>query len=457
MFTIYTGGSQRDCEGTTRRDFLKVGTLGLGGLTLAHTLAGRAIAGEDIVKDKAVVLLFLQGGPTHIETFDPKMTAPSEYRAIFGEVKTRLPGVTFGKHFSQMAAIADRLAVVRSFRHGNGSHASASALVSSGGNITKATMGTLYSRVAGISDPISGIPNNLVITPPAVGDQYKGLGSNPDRVTSVGALPSAYKTFDPSSGGQVIDNMKMSLPAGRLDDRRSLLGKMDRIRRDVDVSGTLDGADQFSQQAFDVIVGGISDAFDLSKEDAQTIARYDTGEYGLPNSSKRRKQSPVALGKQMLLARRLVEAGCGYVTVTSGGWDMHGTLTQTMPFLGPAVDHAVAAFVEDLQQRGLSEKVLLVVTGEFGRTPKINNKSGRDHWGNLCPLVFAGGGLQMGQVIGRSNRTASVPDGDPVSVQQLLATVMHTLLNPGEVRILRDLPTAVAQAASSGYPIPQLV
>ena len=356
-----------------------------------------------------------------------------------------------------MAAIADRLSVVRSFRHGNGSHSSASALVAGGGNVTKASMGTLYARVAGPSSPVTGIPNNTVITPRAVGDKYKRLSSNPARVTGVGDLPAAYQTFDPSAGGQVVKNMKASLPADRLDDRRNLLGQLDRIRRDIDVSGDLDSTDQFSRQAFEVIAGGISEAFDLSKEDAKTIARYDTGQYDLPKSQKKRNSSPIALGKQMLLARRLVEAGCSYVTVTSTGWDMHGTLKQTMPALGSAVDHAVATFVKDLEQRGLSEKVLLIVTGEFGRTPKINKKSGRDHWGNLCPLVFAGGGLRMGQVIGRSNRTASVPDGDPVSVQQLLATVMHTLLNPGEARILRGLPSNVAQAVSSGQPIPQLV
>ena len=305
MFTIFSGGRQQDCEGTTRRDFLKVGTLGLGGLTLAQTLATKAAASE-VVKDKAVVLLFLQGGPTHIETWDPKMTAPSEYRAIFGETKTCLPGVTFGKHFSQMAAIADRLAVVRSFRHGNGSHASASALVASGGNASQATMGTLYSRIAGLSNPLTGIPNNAVITPPAAGDEFKGIGANPDRVTSVGTLPSAYKTFDPSSGGQVIKNMELSLPQGRLDDRRSLLGQVDRIRRDMDVAGSLDGADQFSQQAFDVIVGGISEAFDLTTENPKTIAKYDTKQYDLPKAQKKRNQTPIALGKQMLLARRLV-------------------------------------------------------------------------------------------------------------------------------------------------------
>ena len=152
----------------------------------------------------------------------------------------------------------------------------------------------------------------------------------------------------------------------------------------------------------------------------------------------------------------LVEAGCGFVTVTNTGWDMHGTLKQTIPMLGSAVDKASAAFIEDLAERGLSDRVLFIITGEFGRTPKINNKSGRDHWGNLCTLALAGGGLNMGQVIGQSNRTASVPDGDPVTVRQLMGTVMNHLLNVGEFRILRGLPSEVAREASTAEPISQL-
>lgn len=467
MLTFTSNGYDRNCEGTTRRDFLKVGALGLGGLTLPGLLATRASAasGGHHIQDKSVVLLFLQGGPTHIETFDPKMSAPAEYRAMFGEVKTALPGVTFGSHFPQLAGMADRMAIVRSFRHGNGSHGSASALVASGGNATQATMGTVYSRVAGTTNPRSGIPMNTVLPPPAAGSKYKGLGAQTARVTGIGSLPKAYQAFDPSSGGQIIDNMKLRLKQERLDDRRGLLSQLDRIRREADASGTLEGADRFQQQAFDVIMGGVSEAFDLTGEDPRLIERYDTGQYEIPPKLKKKKsnvprQSPIALGKQMLLARRLVESGCGFVTVTSAGWDMHGNafgINDGMPLLGPSVDKAASAFLEDLEQRGLSDKVLLVITGEFGRTPRINKKAGRDHWGNLCTLALAGGGLRMGQVIGQSDRTASRPATDPVSVQDLMATVMHTLFDVGQLRITPGVPSDIVRAATSGAPIPQLV
>ena len=393
------------------------------------------------------------------------MTAPAEYRAMFGEVKTNLPGVTFGSHFPQLASMADRMAIVRSFAHGNGSHGSASALVSSGGNLTKASMGSIYSRVAGTTNPRTGIPMNTVLTPSAAGKEYKAFGAQTERVTGIGTLAKAYKAFDPSSGGQIIDNMQLHLDEKRLDDRRSLLEELDRIRRAVDATGALDGADRFQQQAFDVIMGGVSEAFDLSKEDPRLIKRYDTGEYAIPPKLQKKKsnvprQSPIALGKQMLMARRLVEAGCGFVTVTSAGWDMHGNafgINDGMPLLGSSVDKAASAFLEDLHQRGLSDKVLLIITGEFGRTPRINKKGGRDHWGNLCTLAMAGGGLRMGQVIGGSDRTASRPASDLVGVQDLMATVMHTLFDVGKLRIAPGIPSDIARAITNGAPIPQLV
>jgi uncharacterized protein (DUF1501 family) len=162
----------------------------------------------------------------------------------------------------------------------------------------------------------------------------------------------------------------------------------------------------------------------------------------------------------MLLARRLVEADCRFVTVTSAGWDMHGNafgINDGMPILGPAVDRAASAFLEDLDRRGLSERVLLVITGEFGRTPRINKKAGRDHWGNLCTLAFAGGGLPMGQVIGRSDRGADAPAGQVVTSQQVLATIMSTLLDLGQVRLMPGVPTDIARALADATPIPQLV
>ena len=209
----------------------------------------------------------------------------------------------------------------------------------------------------------------------------------------------------------------------------------------------------------------MGDALDLSKEDPRLIKRYDTGEYAIPPKLQKKKsnvpaQSPIALGKQMLMARRLVEAGCGFVTVTSAGWDMHGNafgINDGMPLLGSSVDKAASAFLEDLRQRGLSDKVLLIITGEFGRTPRINKKAGRDHWGNLCTLAMAGGGLRMGQVIGGSDRTASRPASDPVGVQDLMATVMHTLFDVGKLRIAPGIPSDIARAITNGAPIPQLV
>lgn len=465
MLTLSSDRLDRNCEGTTRRDFLRIGTLGIGGLSLSSLLAAEAAAGgASHIRGKSVVVLFLQGGPTHIETFDPKMTAPNEYRAMFGEVKTSISGVTIGSHFPKLAALADKMVFVRSFRHGISSHGPASEHVITGGNAMKATMGSIYSRVAGTTNPRTGIPTNVIVTPPACGTAYKAFGGPPDRVTQIGKLSPAYKTFNPSGGGQVLDNMKLRLSQERLDDRRSLLASLDRIRREVDYSGALEGTDRFQQQAVDVMLGGASAAFDLSKEDPRTIERYDTGEYKIPPKLQKKKsnvprQSPVALGKQMLMARRLVEAGCRFVTVTSAGWDMHGNafgVNDGMPLLGPSVDKAAGAFIEDLQERGMLDDVLLVITGEFGRTPKINKKGGRDHWGNLCTLAFAGGGLRTGQVIGRSDRTASVPATDPITASNLMGTVMHTLFDIGKLRLVSGVPVDVARAIDEGQPIPQL-
>ena len=463
MLTLFGSGNQATCQTSTRREFLQIGTLGLGGLTLPGLLAAKAHGASRLVKDKAVVLLFLQGGPTHIETFDPKMDAPAEYRAMFGETPTKLPGVTFGSHFPHLASMADKLTIVRSFRHGNSSHASASALVASGGNTTQATMGTVYARVAGATNSEAGLPNNVVLTPPSVGDKYKKLGAQTERVTSIGSLPKAYKAFDPSAGGEILENMKLRVQQERLDDRRSLLTQLDILKRQAD-QGALAGADRFQQQAFEVILGGAQKAFDLSEESPRLIERYDTGQYKIPAKLQKKKsnvpqQSPIALGKQMLMARRLVEAGCGFVTVTSAGWDMHGNafgINDGMPLLGPAVDKAASAFLEDLEQRGLSDKVLLVITGEFGRTPRINSKGGRDHWGNLCTLALAGGGLPMGQVIGQSDRTASKPSADPVSVQNLMGVLMHTLFDIGELRVTSGIPSEIERLITGSQPIPQL-
>ncbi|MFP6901055.1 MAG: DUF1501 domain-containing protein, partial [Opitutales bacterium] len=367
MLTVSSNETVYTCEGSSRREFLRVGALGLGGLTLTDLFALKARAADgkayDFLRDKCVVMLNLQGGPTHVETFDPKMTAPSEYRAMFGEVKTSLPGVTFGSHFPLLGKLAHKMAVVRSFRHGNGNHGLAAALVAAGGNPTGACMGSLYSRVAGLTNAKTGLPNNCLVVPATAGSRYKELSAVPERITSVGNLPKSYVAFDPSKGGTILNDMELRLPEGRFENRRGLLSRIDELKRGVEA--TLASSDSLHQKAFDVILGGVTDAFDLSKEDPRTLERYDTGMYKIPKGLSKKKKngkaipgfSPIALGKQMLMARRLCEAGCGFVTVTCTGWDMHGNafgIDDGMPILGPAVDKAASAFIEDCADRGLS-------------------------------------------------------------------------------------------------------
>lgn len=472
MLTLYTDGCSSNCAGLRRRELLRVGTLGIGGITLSGLLRTKAVAAgmkHDVVKDRAIVVLNMQGGPTQFETFDPKMSAPSEYRAMFGDVKTKIPGISFGSHLEKLAAMADKLAVVRSYRHGISSHGTAAKHVAAGGNPTGACLGSIYSRIAGITNPQTGIPNHTLVIPAAIDEKYKKFNAVPSRVTDLGNLSSAYKAFDPSAGGDIVENMKLHVSQHRLDDRRMLLANLDGLKRKLDENDALAGADSFQQQAFDVILGGISSAFEISREDPKLIARYDTSRFKVTEKAIQRRRnkkgfiqghSPISLGKQMLMARRLVEAGCGFVTVTSAGWDMHGQhefdINDGIPILCPAVDRAVSAFLEDLEERGLEKKVLLVTTGEFGRTPRINKDLGRDHWGNLCPLVFAGGGLPMGQVIGQSDRTASAPSSDPISSANVTATLMGAVLDLGKVRLMDGLPMDIRRALTEATPIPQL-
>jgi len=454
---------------TSRRSFLQVGTSAVGGMTLAGLLSARAHAGTlgAHLKDRSVVVLNCQGGPTQFETFDPKMTAPAEIRSITGEVKTSIPGVTFGGSLPLLAGLADRMAVVRSYRHGISSHGPAAMHVMAGGNSTGAMMGALYARVAGLTNPLTGMPQNAVVTSQCISDQHKGLYRNTDRVSQNGTLSAAYRPFDPSSGGEIIDNMKLQLDSARLDDRRALLQGLDGLRRQADSNGLLESADRFQQQAFDVLARGVADAFDLSKEAPKTVERYDTSKFEPTDAVKKRNSyatqfSPVALGKQMLLARRLCESGCGFVTVTCPGWDMHGggkefRMDDGLASLTPALDKAASAFIEDVERRGLSDRILLVITGEFGRTPRINKNGGRDHWGNLCTLAFAGGGLRTGQVIGRSDKIAGEPASTPVTSSNVLATVMHSLFDVGELRLQVGVAKDVERIITGGEPIRDLI
>ena len=468
MLSISQNTLTRTCEGWSRRELLRVGGLGLGGLTLPGLFTTQAQANSaKLLRGKSVVFLFLQGGPSHIELFDPKMTAPAEFHSVTGEVSTCLPGITFGGNFPQLARRADRLAILRSYASGNSGHTYQK--VASANNPAQATMGSIYARVAGANHPQTGVPNNLLVLPEAVQDGLK-LNKNFETsalpgLTAPGALGKNLAAFNPVGGGQLKQNMELRLPADRFEDRRELLTQLDRIRRAVDQQDALGSVDVYQRQAFDVIARGVADAFDLSQESADTIARYDTSAL-FRNADVQKwgdmRRSTNLLGKQMLLARRLCEAGCGFVTVSDCGWDMHSNGNSPknlkgMDWLGPQVDHAVAAFVDDLEQRGLTDQILLVVTGEMGRTPRINKNGGRDHYGNLTSLLFAGGGLSMGQVIGQSDRHATQPLSRRFGPENMMSVIMHTLFDVGELRLSQQLPRDLTAFIDGADPIDGLL
>jgi hypothetical protein len=412
------------------------------------------------------VLLFLSGGPPHIEFFDPKMTAPSEIRSLTGEVSTKLPGITFGGTFPKLAAMADRLTIVRSYGSGNASHTYGKVL--SAGNKLEATMSSLYAKVRGNNHPRTGIPTNTLILPEAIQGDLK-LGSNFETkalstMTQSGKLGPTFSAFNPAGGGQLQQDMELKVTPDRLQDRRSLLGNLDALQRQVDRLGILDDANTYQQQAFDVIMRGVAEAFDLSQEDPRTVERYDTSKIfdmkDLQRYYDMRRVSNL-LGKQMLLARRLCEAGCGFVTVSDCGWDFHANKNSPKQMagiwpMGNQVDHAVSAFLEDVRERGLSDKILLAVTGEMGRSPRINKNGGRDHYGEMTSLLLAGGGLEMGQVIGRSDRQAAKAATTPYRPQHLMATIMHTLFDIGKVRLDQSLSRELVQLLEKDHPIDRL-
>ncbi len=405
MLTFESNRTFRDCDGSTRRDFLKIGGLGLTSLglpTLLQSRAGAASSGS-AVKDTSVVWLWLGGGPTHVETFDPKMDAPVEYRSVTGEVTTKIPGVTLGGNFEKMAAVADKMAFVRSFAHTNSGHGGGTHFVmtgydnrniDNGGLPSRPSMGSIVSKHRGANHPKTGMPTYV---------RVGGIGSD-----GPAFLGAAYAPFQ--TNGEARRDMQLVTTSDRLGDRRDLLTQFDRFRRQTDQSGVMEGLGSFERQAFELVMGNAPDAFDLKKENEKTVAKYGKD-----------------LGEQLLVARRLCEAGCGFVTVSYGGWDMHGNIERSMNSRGPAVDRAVAAFVEDVSERGLSENILLVITGEFGRTPRINRNAGRDHWAPLSTLALAGGGLKMGQAVGRSDDRLSRPASAPIGPQDLMATVFDVL------------------------------
>ncbi|WP_254510650.1 DUF1501 domain-containing protein [Anatilimnocola floriformis] len=466
MLTFHDGNSRLG-----RRNFLQVGSLALGGLTLPQLIglqqaqAGGSSKGK-VLKDRSVIFVFLHGGPSQFETFDPKMEAPHGVRSSTGEIATKIPGITFGSTFQRLAALNDKFSIVRSFRTGDGNH-DIKPIVSK--TTLGANMGSLYARIAGTNHPVTGMPTNAALYPRAVDPDTQKEVSAFGKFSSTGTLGTAYAPFTPGGEGNFQKDLELHLSRDRVEDRRNLLAGLDRLQRNLD-SQNINGVDRLQTQAFQTVLGGIAKAFDLKQEDAKTVARYDTAPLVRPDQISRKwnnynnyVDNAKSLGKLLLLARRLCETGCGFVTVTTNFvWDMHADsnnagVEEGMGYMGSPLDYALSALIEDLHQRGLSEKVLVVVTGEMGRTPKINKSGGRDHWGGLTPLLLHGGGLNMGQTIGQSTSDGGSPHTEPQELDNLLATVMHSLVDLGQARLQTGLPQDLLRAISTPAPITGLV
>lgn len=425
MFRV-TGRAAANRDALTRRSFVQAGVLGLGGLTLADYLACRSCAAAsrsvDRSSDTSVILVWMSGGPGHHETWDPKPDAVSQYRGPFGAISTAVEGIQFSETCSEQAKIADRLAVLRTVRHGTGDH----------------TKGNHW-MLTGFEGPDFNKPDNKVQRRPSLGSVASALrGPNVAGMPAYAATPHLrggtdnhfhYATYlggghnpfitnsDPNESDFEVRDLSLSrgLTFDRLEDRRSLLTSIDHYRRRVD-QGMADMSEQ-QQAAFGLLTSSkVRDAFDLSQEPDSLRAAYGRHTFG----------------QSALLARRLVERGVTFVTVNTQPWDHHGTANRLPTEKGanlliPPVDLAIASLVRDLMDRGLYGKTLVVAMGEFGRTPKMNSAGGRDHWGHTFSVLLAGGRFRMGQAIGASDPHGAYVSDRPIHPEDVAATVYHHL------------------------------
>jgi len=398
----FLGSSHKFCDGLARRDFLQIGAFGAG-LTLADMLHARTANAAATAKkqasrsNKAAIMIYLPGGPSHMDMYDLKPEAPVEFRGEFNPIKTNVTGVEICEHFPMQAKMWDKLACVRS-------------VVSVDEHSDTLVMTGYPDRVNRIADhPCFGSVVSKLrsesngAVPPFVSLRGMSRGTEP------GYLGIAHRPFTP--GGQGNSNLKMAngVTVDRLDDRKNLLAGFDDTRREIDASGTMLGMDSYTEKAIEMVTAGVvRNALDIRKEDQKVQERYKGVE-------------------QFLTARRLVEAGVGCVTLSIGGWDTHGQNFVQLKKQLPQVDRGIANLIQDLHDRGMADDVVTVMWGEFGRTPKVNMNAGRDHWSPVMGAMIAGGGLKMGQAVGASTAKGERPKDRPVTVPQLLSTIYRQL------------------------------
>jgi hypothetical protein len=438
------GRSFRNCDRVSRRNVLRIGSLALGGITLADLFRRRAAASPQahLATDTAVIQLFLGGGPSQLDTFDLKPNAPADIRGEFREISTSVPGIRICEHLPRLAAVMDKFSIVRTVSHDSPSHLPSAHLIQTGyidqgaiagRNMTPST-GSVVARVRG---PVTqGLPTYVSVP-------------RPQAFARAGYLGAAYDPFttdvEPNAENFAVRDLKIpsDMTPVRLERRRALLHGLDNLRRNLDSAGQIAGMDAFSQQAMDLITSASAiRAFDIEREPKAVRERYG--------------RTPV--GQNLLLARRLVEAGVSYVSCLSGGgWDTHvNNFGELKNVSLPRLDQALSTLIADLHQRGLHRRVLVNVMGEFGRTPKINKDAGRDHWPGAFFALMAGGGLKMGQMIGTTDSSGAYPTSAPYSPGDVLATIYRVLgINCQEE--FRDLAGRPRRILSEGKPIVELI
>jgi hypothetical protein len=432
MLTILGRERSGYCDGVTRRDFLRLGGLALGGLSFPQLLQAEARAGIRS-SHKSVIMVFLAGGPPHMDMFDMKPEAPAGVRGEYRPIPTNVPGLDICEYMPRLAQMMDRFAVIRSLVGAGGDHSAGQCLTGYRDAIAKLQggrpcLGSVVSRLQGPVHP--DIPPFVGLSPrtgePRWGNPgdpgYLGLAHAPFTPfrTEGGARKSISGKRPPEPPGMTLDE-RVIVPA-RLAGRRSLLDQLDSLRRTLDRSEAVRGMDSFSQRAFDVLSSRrVFEALDVTREDPRLRARYGIGDL------KREDDGPPCCMDHFLMARRLVEAGVRVVTISFGRWDTHSQNFRTNRNRIPKLDNALATLMDDLYARGLERDVSVVVWGEFGRTPKINNNAGRDHWPPVNFALLAGGGMRTGQVIGSTDKQAAYAKDRPVSFQNIFATLYHNL------------------------------
>jgi hypothetical protein len=430
MFRLDLGGSGRYCDGLSRRSFLALGVSGMASLGLPQLLRARAqSAAGPPTRDTSVILLWLDGGPSHMDLYDLKPNAPAEYRGIWRPIRTRVPGFDISELFPRQARVTNLFSMVRSLHHDTGDHfagghrmLTAKDMGVSGANNAQRFpgIGAIVAREAGPRrrgmPAYVGVPSasSIGLTPGYFGGHILGAQYNPYQ-------PGG----DPNAPSYAVQNLNLAsgLSLGRLEERRGLARHFDGARRELEGNGTAGAMDRFSQEAFEFVTGATARrAFDIGREDPRLRDQYGRHTFG----------------QSTLLARRLVEAGATFVTAHFGGWDHHWDLQAGMERYLPQVDSAVSALFEDLQQRGLLDRVLVVLCGEFSRTPRMNDGGnggaprsmgtpGRDHWGNSMFCLMGGGGLRGGQVVGSTDRLGQAPRTRPLTPSNVHATIYHVL------------------------------